>query len=162
MRLRAASATLDPNRGQQREECLVRDRRVPNLEAMDEREAARLLTELASDLSPAGEYAIRHPEDYAMEMPQSGERIRGRESMRAFQEAYPSNSAPPKIRIRRVLVGERFWVVESVVACGGGQVMHGVAILELKDGKVWRDTRYFADPFEAPEWRAQWVERMET
>jgi hypothetical protein len=162
MRLRAASATLDPNRGQQREECLVRDRRVPNLEAMDEREAARLLTELASDLSPAGEYAIRHPEDYAMEMPQSGERIRGRESMRAFQEAYPSNSAPPKIRIRRVLVGERLWVVESVVACGGGQVMHGVAILELKDGKVWRDTRYFAEQFEGPKWRAQWVERMET
>ena len=39
--------------------------------------------------------------------------------------------------------------------------MHGVAILELKDGKVWRDTRYFADRFEAPESRAHWVERME-
>jgi hypothetical protein len=23
------------------------------------------------------------------------------------------------------------------------------------------DTRYYAEPFEAPEWRAQWVERME-
>ena len=137
------------------------DRRVPDLEAMDEREAARLLTDLASDLSPGGEYAIRHPEDYAMEMPQSGERIRGRESMQAFQEAFPSSSAPPKIRIRRVLVGDGLWVVESVIDYGGGQVMHGVAILELKDGKVWRDTRYFADRFEAPEWRAQWVERME-
>ena len=136
--------------------------RVPDLEAMDEREAARLLTELASDLSPAGEYAIRHPEDYAMEMPQSSERIRGRENMRAFQEAFPSNSAPPKIRIRRVLVRDGLWVVESVVDYGGGQVMYGVAVLELKDGKVWRDTRYFAEPFEAPEWRAQWVERMES
>jgi hypothetical protein len=139
----------------------VGDRRVPDLEAMDEREAAWLLTELASDLSPGGEYAIRHPEDYAMEMPQSGERIRGRESMRAFQEAFPSNTAPPKIRIRRVMVREWLWVVESVVDYGGGQVMHGVAILELKDGKVWRDTRYFAEPFEAPEWRSQWVERIE-
>src|SRR5687767_6928286 len=130
---------------------------------MDEREAARLLTDLASDLSPGGEYAIRHPEDYAMEMRQSGERIRGRENMRTFQEAFPSNSTPPKIRIRRVLVRDGLWVVESVVDYGGGQeVMHGVAILELKDGKVWRDTRYFAEPFEAPEWRAQWVERMET
>ncbi len=138
------------------------DRRVPDLEAMDEREAARLLTELASDLSPAGEYAIRHPEHYAMEMPQSGERIRGREDMRAFQETFPSSSAPPKIRIRRVLVRDGVWVVESVVDYGGGhEVMHGVAILELKDGKMWRDTRYFAEPFEAPEWRAPWVERME-
>jgi hypothetical protein len=140
----------------------VGDRRVPDLEAMDEREAARLLTELASDLSPTGEYAIRHPEDYAMEMPQSGERIRGRENMRAFQEAFPSNSTPPKIRIRRVLVREGLWVVESVVDYGGGQVMRGVAILELKNGKVWRDTRYFAEQFEAPKWRAQWVERMQT
>lgn len=39
--------------------------------------------------------------------------------------------------------------------------MHGVAVLELKDGKIWRDTRYFAELFEAPEWRSQWVERME-
>ena len=29
------------------------------------------------------------------------------------------------------------------------------------DGKWWRDTRYYAEPFEAPEWRAQWVEQME-
>jgi hypothetical protein len=26
---------------------------------------------------------------------------------------------------------------------------------------LWRDRWYFAEPFEAPEWRAQWVERME-
>jgi SnoaL-like domain len=127
---------------------------------MDERGATRLLTALASDLSAEGEYLIRHPEDYAMEMPQSGERIRGRENMRAFQEAFPDHSDAPSIRIRRVLVGDGSWVVEGVVAYGGGHLMHGVAILELRDGKVWRDTRYFAEPFEAPEWRAQWVERM--
>ena len=44
------------------------DRRVLNLEAMDEEEATRLLTQLASALSPEGEYQIRHPEDYVMEM----------------------------------------------------------------------------------------------
>jgi hypothetical protein len=77
-----------------REERLVEDQRVPDLEAMDERQATRLLTELASALIPEGEYRIRHPEGYVMEMPQSGERIRGRENMRAFQEAFPSSSAP--------------------------------------------------------------------
>jgi hypothetical protein len=35
---------------------------------------------------------------------------------------------------------------------------HSTVIFELKDGKIWRDTRYYAEPFEAPEWRAQWVE----
>jgi hypothetical protein len=136
-------------------------RRVPDLEKMDEQAATRLLNELASALSPEAEYRIRHPEDYLMEMPQSGERFRGREKVRAFQESFTEHSAPPKIRIRRVLVGEGSWVVESVVDYGEGRVMHGVAILELKDGRVWRDRRYFAEPFEAPEWRAQLVERME-
>jgi hypothetical protein len=40
--------------------------------------------------------------------------------------------------------------------------MHGAAILEFKDGKVWRGTRYFAEPFEAPQWQAHLVERMES
>jgi hypothetical protein len=134
---------------------------VPNLKEMHEQQARLLLDELSSALSAEKEYAIR-PEDNAMEMPQSGERIRGPGNMRAFQEGFASNSNLPSIRIRRVLVRDRLWVVESVIDYGGGQVLDGVAVLELKDGKVWRDTRYFAEPFEAPEWRSQWVERMET
>ena len=65
------------------------EQRVPNLEEMDEHEAYRFLTELLSNLSPEEEYNVRH-EDYVMEMPQSGERFRGRENLRAFQEAYPT------------------------------------------------------------------------
>ncbi len=53
-------------------------------------------------------------------------------------------------------------MVEGVNDYGGGQVFHVVAVFELKDGKIWRDTRYYAEPFEAPGWRARWVERMET
>ena len=135
-------------------------RRVPNLEEMDAQQARSLLEKLAADLSPEEEYAIRH-EDYVMEMPQSGERFVSRENVRAFQEAFHDNADKPTIRIRRVLVGAGLWVVESVVDYGGGRVLHGAAILEPKDGKVWRDTRYFAEPFEAPEWRADLVERME-
>ena len=95
-----------------------------------------------------------------MEMPQSGERFRGRERMREFQEAYPT--PPPSIQLRRVLVKEGLWVVEGVADYGGGQVLDVVLIFELRDGKMWRDRWYFAEPFEAPGWRAQWVERMET
>jgi hypothetical protein len=133
--------------------------RVPNLEEMDEQQAHRFLTELLSNLSPEEEYNVRHQEDYVMEMPQSGERFSGRENMRAFQEAYPT--PPRSLQLRRVLVKEGLWVVEGVIDYGEGQVYNVVLIFELRDGKMWRDRWYFAEPFEAPEWRAQWVERME-
>jgi hypothetical protein len=80
--------------------------------------------------------------------------------MRAFQEVYLT--PPPSIQLRRVLVKEGLWVVEGVNDYGGGQVFDMVLILELRDGKMWRDRWYFAEPFEAPEWRAKWVERMES
>jgi hypothetical protein len=133
--------------------------RVPNLEEMDEQQAHRFLTELLSNLSPEEEYNVRHQEDYVMEMPQSGERFSGRENMRAFQEAYPT--PPRSLQLRRVLVKEGLWVVEGVIDYRDGQVYNVVLIFELRDGKMWRDRWYFAEPFEAPEWRAQWVERME-
>jgi hypothetical protein len=140
------------------------EQRVPNLEEMDEQEAYRFLTELLSNLDPEEEYNMRH-EDYMMEMPQSGERFRGREKMRAFQEAYSTNrgeTPPPSIRLRRVLVKEGLWVAEGIYDYGDGQELDTVLIFELRDGKMWRDRWYFAEPFEAPEWRAQWVERMES
>jgi hypothetical protein len=132
--------------------------RVPNLQEMDEQEAYSFLSELFSTLSPEEVYEANHPKDYVMEMPQSGELVRGRENMRRFQEAYPNS---PSIRLRRVLIRDGLWVAEVVNDYGGGQVYDVAMILELKDGRIWRDRRYYAEPFEAPEWRAQWVERME-
>jgi hypothetical protein len=60
-----------------------------------------------------------------------------------------------------VLVRESLWVIKGVNDYGEGHVFSVVVVFELRDGKIWRDTRYYAEPFEAPEWRAQWVERME-
>jgi hypothetical protein len=100
---------------------------------------------------------VRH-EGFVMEMLQSGERIRGRERMREFQGAYP---AAPDMRLRRLVVREGLWVAE-IVSDYGEQTLHYVSIVELKDGKMWRDTRYYAEPFDAPEWRARWVERIES
>jgi hypothetical protein len=33
-------------------------------------------------------------------------------------------------------------------------------IVEFEEGKIKRARTYLAEPFEAPQWRAQWVERM--
>jgi hypothetical protein len=55
---------------------------------VNEQEVRELFFERLQHLSPQAEYELRHP-DYAMEMPQSGERIRGRDNMRAFQVNRP-------------------------------------------------------------------------
>ena len=116
------------------------------------------------NLDPEEEYAVRH-EDYVLEMPQSGERIRGRENMRAFQRSYSSSSPSDpmrRIRVHRVMARDELWVVEGAADYDDRrQALDVVVISELRDGKMWRDRWYFAEPFEAPEWRAQWVERME-
>jgi hypothetical protein len=145
---------------QERSNKMNEQQRVPNLEELDEQQAHHFLTDVFfADLSPDADCQANHPEDYVMEMPQSGERIRGRENMRKFHQAYPNT---PSIRLRRVLVREGLWVVEGVNDYGGGQATDFAMIIELKDGRIWRDRRYYyAEPFEAPEWRAGWVERAQ-
>lgn len=139
---------------------VVNEQQVRRLDEMDEQEARRFLTGLLSRLDPEEEYNVRH-EDYVMEMPQSGERFRGRENMRAFQRARGDHAIPPRsLQLRRVLVREGLWIAEGVADYCDGQVFNVVLIFELHDGKMWRDRWYFAEPFEAPGWRARWVERM--
>jgi hypothetical protein len=105
-------------------------------------------------VSAAEEYELRSP-GYVMEMPQSGERIRGRDAMRAMQEAFPH---PPSITLRRVVGAGRVWVVEGVNDYGD-DVWHVVVVFELDgDGRIAKDIRYYTQKTEAPAWRAPWVE----
>jgi ketosteroid isomerase-like protein len=96
--------------------------------------------------------------DFVQEWPQSGERIRGAANARAINENYPAEQFPT-LELKRVLVGEDFGVGEAKLDYAG-KIYYGVTIFELKDGKVVRETDYFAEPFEAPEWRSKWVEKM--
>jgi hypothetical protein len=100
---------------------------------VEEQEVRELFFERLEHLSPEAEYQLRHP-DYVMEMPQSGERIRGREAMRVFQEAYPN---PPSIQPRRVVGSGDVWVVEAR-SDYGGQIFNVAMIVEFRDGKIWR------------------------
>jgi hypothetical protein len=124
---------------------------------MDEGEVRRLFARMFEHMSAEEEYELRHP-DYVMEMPQSGERIRGRENMRAMQEQYPN---PPTIEFRRVVGSGDVWAVEAQ-SDYDGRIYHVVVIVEFRDGKILRETRYYTDPFDPPDWRAPWVEPMTT
>jgi len=42
-----------------------------------------------------------------------------------------------------------------------GRPSFTISVMEFLDGKVARETQYFANPFEPGPSRAQWVERME-
>ena len=35
-----------------------------------------------------------------------------------------------------------------------------VCVFEFRENKIAREPRYHLQPFEAPQWRTQWVERM--
>ena len=111
---------------------------------------------LAGALNAEQEYEMRH-EDVVIDMPQSGERIRGRDNMKAMQQAYPG---PPTITVRRMVGSGDVWVVEGR-SDYSGRIYHLVNIIEFREGKILRETRYYADPFEAPAWRAPWVEPIE-
>ena len=63
--------------------------------------------------------------------------------------------------VRRIIGGGDLWVTEFILAYDG-KPSYTVSIMEFRGDKAAPETRYFADPFVAPEWRAQLVERMDT
>ena len=47
----------------------------------------------------------------------------------------------------------------ATVTYPDGRDYLAVALLALRDGLVHREVTYWSEPFEAPPWRSQWVER---
>src|SRR5271156_4793449 len=85
--------------------------------------------------SAAGDANAEHDiyaDDAICDYPQSGERILGRGDL---------------------------WVTEYTITYQG-RPAYTVSIMEFRNGKVVHETQYFADPFEAPAWRSQWVRRI--
>jgi ketosteroid isomerase-like protein len=97
-------------------------------------------------------------EDFVQEWPQSGERIVGRDNAIAINQNFPGGL--PTMRFRRTLAGGDLAVLELELTYADGSRYLGVSVIELRDGKVAKETDYFAQPFPAPQWRAQWVQRM--
>jgi hypothetical protein len=116
----------------------------------------------SGDFSKVGdlirEYAT---DDFVEEWPQSGERLTKEASLR-LAEHYPEMSGTtPRMAYKRMLGGGDVFVVEGTIDYGDGIPVSYVGIGEVRDGKVAKMTEYFANPFEAPAWRADFVERME-
>lgn len=115
-------------------------------------------------------------EDYVGRWPQSGEVIRGRENRRAVLENYPGGEGGLGASAERIVgTDDQFitgpsWNIIHLAGSGdeltitgrltypNGEVWHFATLLTLREGKIWRQVEYFAPPFEAPAWRAPFVE----
>jgi len=101
-------------------------------------------------------------EDMVQEWPQSGERTRGLANIKKLTEGYgAATGKSPTMTFKRLIGGGDVQVVEGTIDYGDGVPVSYVGIAELRDGKVVKMTEYWANPFEAPAWRADIVERMD-
>jgi hypothetical protein len=95
------------------------------------------------------EHAI-YAADAILDYLQSGERFRGRPKIQAQRGAHPADRHFTILRIRG---GGDLWVSECVITYDGVPT-YAVSIMEFTGDLVAHETQYFADPFQAPPWRA--------
>jgi hypothetical protein len=95
------------------------------------------------------EHAI-YAADAILDYPQSRERFRGRSKIQAQRGGHPAERHFTILRIRGR--GD-LWVSECVITYDGVPT-YSVSVMEFADDLVTHETQYFADPFQAPAWRA--------
>jgi hypothetical protein len=131
---------------------------APNSIPQEERIRAALDQHWAA--SDANDFETEHRiylNDAVLEYPQSGERTRGRANIQNQRASQPSKK---RFSVRRIVGSGDLWVTEFILMYDN-KPSYTVSIMEFKGDKVARETQYFADPFAAPAFRAQWVERMD-
>jgi ketosteroid isomerase-like protein len=96
-------------------------------------------------------------DDAVMEWPASREQVVGAENRRAVYGHMPTL---PKVSNRHVFGSGDLWVAEATLTYGD-KPYSAVLIFKLRDGKIAREIGYWAEPFEAPGWRAAWVAPLE-
>jgi len=97
-------------------------------------------------------------DDYVQEWPQSRERIEGPDDALAINRNFPGGM--PTMTFRRATGSGEVVVLEVDLHYPDGSRYQGVSVIQVHDGKVVKEVDYFAQPFDPPQWRAQWVKRM--
>jgi hypothetical protein len=142
---------------------------------MTNEEIVRRYSEAVAGRDHATAEQLRHP-DWICDWPQSGERVTSNADMRAIVDRYPGGGwqsrerrtvgsedeyvVTPAGTVVRVAGGGDVWTTEWVVIYADGSEWYVITIVELRDGRVRHETAYFAPPFEAPDWRRDWVKRL--
>jgi hypothetical protein len=122
-----------------------------------ERLIARHFEAIGKDEVRAGEI---YADDAILEYVQSGERIRGKQNIIASRQAYPGR--PARFEVHRSAGTAHVQVVELTLWFDGADPHPVAAILDFRDGQVIRERIYIAEPWDAPEYRARWVEPLDS
>ncbi len=112
--------------------------------------------------SAAGNQNLEHEiydEHVICDYPQSGERIKGKRNLQNLRSHHPGK--PTGFSIRRLLGSGKLWITEYTITYQG-RPFYTISMMEFEKGKVVHETQYFAEPFDPPGWRAQWVEQIGT
>ena len=108
-----------------------------------------------NDFKAAGEFLH---DDYLLEWPQSGERIRGRANFVAINESYPAHGRW-EFSVQHI-IAEGDQVVSDVGVTDGVILGRAITFSTVQDGSIIRQIEFWPYPFEAPVWRAKWVEKI--
>jgi hypothetical protein len=117
--------------------------------------------------------------DVVVTYPQSGEVIEGRSNYMSTIRNYPADLPSGDVELARLDVSEKAismpsasWfgmstvavmsegnvaVGQSVLTYPNGDRYNVCSIFNLHQGLITSETTYFAAPFEAPDWRSEWV-----
>lgn len=123
---------------------------------------------------------LHHP-DFTAEWPQTGELVPSHDKWVAINSRYPGglpegevdevhggsseavHVATPLPMVMPVITvvgsGDTFTITGKMEYPSGDEY-HMIMILKLKEGKVLKETAYWASPTEAPEWRRDFVEQI--
>lgn len=97
--------------------------------------------------------------DFALEWPQSQERIRGAERFARMNSEYPAHGGW-RFTVHRV-VGNDAEAVSDVAVTDGTQHGRAISFFTVAHGLITRIVEFWPEPFAAPANRAHLVERIE-
>src|ERR1700675_4631343 len=132
----------------------------PPLEQSIQEEQIRAALNKHWQASAVGDANAEHDiydDDAICDYPQSGERILGRSNLQALRSHH--HGKPSGFKVKRILGNRDLWITEYTIEYQG-RLAYTVSIMEFRNGKVVHETQHFGDPFEAPDWRRQWVQQI--
>jgi ketosteroid isomerase-like protein len=97
-------------------------------------------------------------DDFALEWPQSNERIRGAKRFAQMNREYPADGAW-RFEIHRI-VGNADEAVSDVSVTDGVQSARAVSFFTVREGKITNITEYWPESYPAPPGRKHLVEMM--
>ncbi len=120
--------------------------------------------------------SFRHPE-WTLEWPQTGERVRGVANDRKIMDNWPGGMPDglevnvagaedrwimtPSWTFQRIVGNGDLWWADGSARYPDGSRWFLAATLELRERKMYRERWFFAPPLDAPDWRAEWVAKID-